>query len=82
MALLGLFRHVNRGDAAGVVLPGDVREAGVLHHAGQALLVGERLDGLRKVHETVAVARDQATPERDEVLQVEVVQRAPNSIGC
>ncbi len=32
VCLLGLFRHVNCGDASRVVLPGDISEAGFAHH--------------------------------------------------
>lgn len=32
VCLLGLFRHVNCGDASRVVFPGDISEAGFAHH--------------------------------------------------
>ena len=68
------------GDAAGIVFPGHILEPGFLHHGCQALLVREGLDGARQVHEALAVARDQAAPEGDEVLEVEAVQRAPYGV--
>ena len=71
---------MHRGDAAGVVLPGDVDKPRLAHHLREALLVRERLDGLRQVHKPCLVPGDEAAPKRDQVLQVEVVQRAPHRV--
>ena len=77
---LGLMRHVHRSDAARIVFPGHINKAGVLHKVSQPLLIRKRLDAFRQIYKSLFVARDQTSPEGNQVLQVEIIQRTPHSI--
>lgn len=74
---LGFLCYMHGSDASRVVLPSDVLEPGLFHKVRQALLIGECLDGTGEVHESLAVARDEATPEGYKVLQIEAVKGTP-----
>lgn len=74
------FRHVDGGDAAGIVFQVTSSNPAFSIMAARPCWLG-KVDGARQVHEALAVARDQAAPEGDEVLEVEAVQRAPYAFG-
>ena len=43
-------------------------------------MIGECLDGLAQIDESITVASDEPTPEGNEIAQVEAVQRAPHGV--